>query len=207
LLKSWILVPCGFVGWCWHFRETCCLHLQGLEWQGREIEGLYRTWRARAEGRESIRWRKCGNRMWNNREPSGRLQGGVWVWSGTTCYMRILQKLSSYFSFNLDWATWTMTLHKSSSYFDCRHLLLLTMDKSTITGAICKRQGSNYGYNCYAVCTVPNLFLLKPVLLLISIVTQVFFYLIYFTFSLCLVIFSRMNFSQKMYTYLKLSRL
>jgi hypothetical protein len=25
------------------FGETCCLHLQGLKWQGREVEGLYRV--------------------------------------------------------------------------------------------------------------------------------------------------------------------
>jgi hypothetical protein len=34
------------------------------------------TCRARAEGREPIRGRECGNGMQTNREPSGRLQGG-----------------------------------------------------------------------------------------------------------------------------------
>jgi hypothetical protein len=42
LMKSWVLVPCEFVGRCWHFRETCCCHLQGLKWHGRKVEGLYR---------------------------------------------------------------------------------------------------------------------------------------------------------------------
>jgi hypothetical protein len=44
--------------------------------------GLYRTWRTGAEGRESIRGRECGNGMQTNRQPSGRSQGGGWVWSG-----------------------------------------------------------------------------------------------------------------------------
>jgi hypothetical protein len=31
LMKSWVLVPCGFVDKCQCCRETCCLHLQGLK--------------------------------------------------------------------------------------------------------------------------------------------------------------------------------
>jgi hypothetical protein len=31
LMKTWVLAPCGFVGWYQRFGETCCLHLQGLE--------------------------------------------------------------------------------------------------------------------------------------------------------------------------------
>jgi hypothetical protein len=54
----------------------------GLKWQGREIKGLYRTWRARAGGREPLRGREYGNGMRTNREPSGRLLGGGSVWSG-----------------------------------------------------------------------------------------------------------------------------
>jgi hypothetical protein len=29
LVLSWVLTPCGLIGWCQHFRETCCFHLQG----------------------------------------------------------------------------------------------------------------------------------------------------------------------------------
>jgi hypothetical protein len=42
---------------------------------------FYRTWRAWAEGREPIIGREYGNWMQTNREPSGMLQRGGWVWS------------------------------------------------------------------------------------------------------------------------------
>jgi hypothetical protein len=45
--------------------------------RGREIEGLYRTRRARADGREPIR----GNGIRTSREPTVRFQGGAWVGS------------------------------------------------------------------------------------------------------------------------------
>jgi hypothetical protein len=64
------------------FGEICCQHFQGLKWQGREVEGLYRTWRARDEGREPIRGKEYGNWMRTNREPSGRLQRGGGTSSG-----------------------------------------------------------------------------------------------------------------------------
>jgi hypothetical protein len=76
------LALCRFVGRCQHFRETCCLTLQGLKWQGMEIEGLYRIWRARAEGREPIRGREYGKGMWINkgafRQVIGRGLGTEW---------------------------------------------------------------------------------------------------------------------------------
>jgi hypothetical protein len=76
------LALCRFVGRCQHFRETCCLTLQGLKWQGMEIEGLYRIWRARAEGREPIRGREYGKGMQINkgafRQVIGRGLGTEW---------------------------------------------------------------------------------------------------------------------------------
>jgi hypothetical protein len=51
----------------------------GLLCQGREVEGLYRIRRAKAEGREPIRGKEYGKRMWTNGKPSGRLRGGMFV--------------------------------------------------------------------------------------------------------------------------------
>jgi hypothetical protein len=48
----WVLVPCWYVGRCRRFGETYCLHLAGLKWQVREIEGLYMTRKVRADRRE-----------------------------------------------------------------------------------------------------------------------------------------------------------
>jgi hypothetical protein len=72
---------CVFAGQCWSFGETCSLHRQRLKWQGREGEGWYRPWRARAEGRKPTTEKEYGNWRQTNREPSGRLQGRGWVWS------------------------------------------------------------------------------------------------------------------------------
>jgi hypothetical protein len=77
LLKSWVLALCGFEVRCRRFGETCCLHIQGPKCQGREIEVLYRTWRARADGREPIRGSEYGKGMWTNRAPSGLVGSGV----------------------------------------------------------------------------------------------------------------------------------
>jgi hypothetical protein len=51
--------------------------------QGREIEGLYRTRRARADRREPIRGKEYGTRIWTNRKPTVGFQGGVWIGSGS----------------------------------------------------------------------------------------------------------------------------
>jgi hypothetical protein len=62
--------------------EKHCLHLTGLKLQGKEIEGLYRSRRARADGREPIRGKEDSIGIWSNREPTFRFQGGAWVGSG-----------------------------------------------------------------------------------------------------------------------------
>jgi hypothetical protein len=50
--------------------------------QGREIEGLYRTRRARADRREPIREKEYMTGIRSNREPTVRFQGGACVGSG-----------------------------------------------------------------------------------------------------------------------------
>jgi hypothetical protein len=72
LMKFWALMPCGFEGRFRRFGETYCLYLQGLKWQGREVDCLYRIWRAKAEGREPIKGKEYGIKMRTNRVPSGR---------------------------------------------------------------------------------------------------------------------------------------
>jgi hypothetical protein len=80
----WILVPCWYIGRCKCFGDTFCHHFPGLKWQGRETGDLlvYRTRRARADGREPIRGKEYGTGIRTNRELTVRSQGGAWVGSG-----------------------------------------------------------------------------------------------------------------------------
>jgi hypothetical protein len=44
--------------------------------------GLYRTRRARVDGREQIRGKEYGTGIRTNREPTVRFQGGAWAGNG-----------------------------------------------------------------------------------------------------------------------------
>jgi hypothetical protein len=76
LVLSWVLVPCGFVGQCQHFRET---HFHHQGWSDRA--GKWRVYVGFEEGRLRERGqsekRNVGGRMQPNRGPSSRLWGGL----------------------------------------------------------------------------------------------------------------------------------
>jgi hypothetical protein len=55
------------------FRRHMLSPSSGDEVKSMELEGLYRTWRAKAEGREPIRERECGKGMRTNKKTSDRL--------------------------------------------------------------------------------------------------------------------------------------